>query len=90
MNNLKKTISVLFLVSIGFSGFANNNVKEKSRINMNKRIVYTVKSKTPTTQWQVTVHCGSLTITSCCYSSSTAAMNAGLSIYDNLLCSDMP
>jgi hypothetical protein len=90
MNKVKKIISVVFLLSIGFGAFANNKLREKSKIKPNKIVIYTVKSKAPTTQWQVTVRCGSLTITSCCYSSSTAATNAGWEIYDNLNCSDMP
>lgn len=90
MNNLKKMLSVLFLVSIGFSSFAKSGVKEYKVPSIKKIITYTSKTKTPTTQWQVTVHCGSINIVSCCYSSYSAAMQAGYDIYDNLQCSNMP
>ncbi|MEQ1552803.1 MAG: hypothetical protein ABL929_01425 [Ferruginibacter sp.] len=83
---MKKLILVSLMSINGLFAFATSNSVDKNKNKPKIKITNIVK---PLVQWHVTVHCGSITITSCCYSSYGAAMDAGYGIYNELQCNQL-
>ena len=59
-----------------------SNVKAKKNVAVKQKIEVTAKIINSASVWEVTVTCpGGYSFTSCCYSSYSAAQNAGWALY---------